>query len=204
MSTLQKQIEQFRKMATDDPDNELGHFRLGQLLMEDEKPGEAVASFEKTIALAPNFSKAYQLLGECLIRTEQPTQALDVLTKGYKMAVERGDRMPAQAMEKLLLDLGAPVPTIQAPQDDAGEDTGFRCARPLCAAGKKAKPLAKPPLPDDVGQKLHQSICEQCWISWVKDYSVKVVNELRLDLSSETGQAEYDRYLHEYFGFNDA
>jgi hypothetical protein len=28
-----------------------------------------------------------------------------------------------------------------------------------------------------------------------------VVNELRLDLSSESGQAEYDRHMKEYFGF---
>jgi hypothetical protein len=34
MSQLQQRIDQFRKMANDDPDNELGHFRLGQLLME--------------------------------------------------------------------------------------------------------------------------------------------------------------------------
>jgi hypothetical protein len=36
MSTpqLEERIAQFRKMAEDDPDNELGHFRLGQLLME--------------------------------------------------------------------------------------------------------------------------------------------------------------------------
>ena len=32
MSQIQERIAQFRKMANDDPDNELGHFRLGQLL----------------------------------------------------------------------------------------------------------------------------------------------------------------------------
>ena len=36
MSTqLAERIAQFRKMAQDDPDNELGHYRLGQLLLED-------------------------------------------------------------------------------------------------------------------------------------------------------------------------
>ena len=34
---LQERIAQFRKMAQDDPDNELGHFRLGQLYMEDDQ-----------------------------------------------------------------------------------------------------------------------------------------------------------------------
>ena len=32
MSQIQERIAQFRKMANDDPDNELGHYRLGQLL----------------------------------------------------------------------------------------------------------------------------------------------------------------------------
>ena len=32
LTELAERISQFRKMAQDDPDNELGHFRLGQLL----------------------------------------------------------------------------------------------------------------------------------------------------------------------------
>ena len=46
MSQLAERIAQFRKMATEDPDNELGHFRLGQLLMEDGQHAEAIRSFE--------------------------------------------------------------------------------------------------------------------------------------------------------------
>jgi cytochrome c-type biogenesis protein CcmH/NrfG len=68
MSQLAERIAQFRKMATDDPENELGHFRLGQLLMEDGQHAEAVKSFERTLELSPQFSKVYQLLGECLIK----------------------------------------------------------------------------------------------------------------------------------------
>ena len=41
MNTLQERIAQFRKMANDDPGNELGHFRLGQLLLEDGQNEEA-------------------------------------------------------------------------------------------------------------------------------------------------------------------
>ena len=45
MSQLQERITQFRKMASDDPDNELGHFRLGQLLAEAGQHDEAVKAF---------------------------------------------------------------------------------------------------------------------------------------------------------------
>jgi Fe-S cluster biosynthesis and repair protein YggX len=57
------------------------------------------------------------------------------------------------------------------------------------------------PMPDEMGQRIFATICQECWTAWLKDYSIKVVNELRLDLSSEFGQAEYDKYMREFFGF---
>src|SRR4051794_28580366 len=39
-------IEQFRKMASDDPNNELGHFSLGRALLEAGEPAEAAKSFQ--------------------------------------------------------------------------------------------------------------------------------------------------------------
>lgn len=203
MSSLQDRIAQFRKMATDDPENELGHFRLGQLLMEDNQFDEASRSFEKTLILSPQFSKVYQLLGECRIKLDQKDHAIEVLTKGYQVANERGDKMPRDAMAKLLATLGAPIPELAAPADDDGPDTGFRCQRPGCVAGRRAKPLVTPPVPDETGQRIMQTICYDCWNGWLKDYSIKVINELRLDLSSEFGQAEYDKHMRGYLGFDE-
>lgn len=206
MSQLAERIAQFRKMATDDPDNELGHFRLGQLLMEDGQPADAVASFERTLELSPQFSKVYQLLGECFIKLDQKDKAAAILTTGWTTADERGDKMPRDAMAKLLTQLGAPVPKAVAPvaAADDGPDTGFRCQRPGCMEGKRAKPLAAPPVPDEIGVRIQQNVCAACWTLWFKDLSIKVINELRLDLSSEFGQSEYDRHMREFFGFEDA
>ena len=58
-----------------------------------------------------------------------------------------------------------------------------------------------PPLPDAIGLRIHAEICGACWLLWLKDLSVKVVNELRLDLSSEGGQHEYDKNMREFMGF---
>ena len=204
MSSLHDRIAQFRKMATDDPENELGHFRLGQLLMEDGQHDEAIKSFERTLELSPQFSKVYQLLGECHAKLGRTDKAAEVLTTGYKVADERGDKMPRDAMAKLLTDLGAAVPAAQAAAEDDGPDTGFRCERPGCVSGRRAKPLAAPPIPDEIGRRIAERICSDCWNEWFKNYSIKVINELRLDLSSEFGQAEYDRYMREFFGFDDA
>ena len=77
MSQLAERIAQFRKMANDDPDNELGHFRLGQLLLEDGQFEEAVKSFRRTLELSPQFSKVFQLLGSCLIKLNRRDDAVD-------------------------------------------------------------------------------------------------------------------------------
>src|SRR5947207_213777 len=105
MSQLAERITQFRKMATDDPDNELAHLRLGQ--------------------------------------------------------------------------------------------------RPGCMEGKRAKQLPAPPIPDEIGERIYRDICGACWTLWFRDLSIKVINELRLDLSSEFGQTEYDRHMREFFGFEE-
>lgn len=206
MSALAERIAQFRKMANDDPDNELGHFRLGQLLVEDNQHAEAVASFRKTLELNPTFSKVYQLLGECLTKLERRYEAIEVLTEGFKVAGERGDKMPQDAMAKLLKELGAepPQPVVAADDEDDGTDTGFRCQRPGCMSGKRAKPLDSPPLlGGELADRIARCICVDCWDAWKKDYSIKVINELRLDLSSESGANEYDRYMREFFGFEE-
>ena len=203
MSQLDERIAQFRKMATDDPDNELGHFRLGQLLLEDNQPAEAVKSFERTLELSPQFSKVFQLLGECFIKLDRKDKAIEVLTKGWQNAEDKGDRMPKDAMEKLLKSLGAPVPQAQAPSvvDDGMPGTGFRCQRPGCMEGKRARELPASPVPDEIGDRIQQMICAGCWNLWFKDLSIKVINELRLDLSSEFGQNEYDKHMKEFMGF---
>ena len=202
MSPLSERISQFRKMATDDPNNELAHYRLGGLLMEDGQHAEAIASFRRTLELEPRFSRVYLLLAQCLLATGDSKQAIDVLNQGYAVADERGDNMPRDEMSKMLVELGQPAPvskrTTQA--EPAAEPGGFRCQRPTCMAGSRARPLPAPPFNDDLGRRIQQSICADCWNDWLRNYSIKVINELRLDLSTEHGQAEYDRYMREFLG----
>src|SRR5437879_8010554 len=79
MSQLPDRIAQFRKMANDDPDNELGHYRLGQLLMENKEYEQAIASFRRTLELSPQFSKVYQLLGASHLALNQRDDAVKIL-----------------------------------------------------------------------------------------------------------------------------
>ena len=199
MSQLQDRINQFRKMANDDPENELGHFRLGQLLLEAGQDEEAVGSFRRTLELSPQFSKVYQLLAGCLVKLGRKEEAIGVLKQGFAVADERGDNMPRDEMAKMLGQLGQPIP---APKKTQAAGDGFHCQRPGCMNGVHARQLPGPPMKDELGQRIYQSVCADCWTDWLKNYSIKVINELRLDLSTELGQAEYDRHMREYLGLD--
>lgn len=202
MNPLQERIAQFRKMASDDPDNELGHFRLGQLLLEDGQFEEAVKSFRRTLELSPQFSKVFQLLGSCLIKLGRRDEAVKVLRDGFAIADERGDNIPRDEMVKLLTGLGEAAPVSQKASKPAaaGEGGGFRCQRPGCMEGAYARQLPKPPMSDEVGKKIYEQVCAQCWNYWLRDLSVKVINEMRLDLSMEKDCNTYDQIMRETLG----
>jgi len=199
MSQLQSRIAQFRKMASDDPENELGHFRLGSLLMEDGQLEAAVQSFQRTLELSPQFSKVYQLLGSCLVKLGRKDEAARTLREGFAVADERGDKMPRDEMARLLGELGEALP---APVSKGAPEGGerFRCQRPGCMAGSHARRLSAAPMKDELGQQILQKVCADCWNEWLRNYSIKVINELRLDLSTDEHQAKYDQYMKEFLG----
>ncbi len=201
MSQLQDRIAQFRKMANDDPDNELGHYRLGQLLMEARQFPEAIQSFRRTLELSPRFSKVYQLLAQCLLDDNRRPEGIAVLQQGFDVADEQGDNIPRDAIARMLTELGEPEPVSKKKTPTAPEGVGgFRCQRPGCWAGSRARQLDKPPFNDEIGRRIHESVCADCWMDWLRNYSIKVINELHLDLSTERGQEEYDRYMREFLG----
>jgi tetratricopeptide (TPR) repeat protein len=202
MSQLQDRIAQFQKMAHDDPDNELGHFRLGQLLAEAGQHEDAVRSFRRTLELSPQFSKVYQLLGSELMQLGRPDEAVEILHRGFAVADERGDNVPRDEMVKLLKQLGQPAPESKRPAALAPAGDGFRCQRPGCMAGARARQLPAPPMSDELGRRIQASVCADCWQEWLKNFSIKVINELRLDLSTERGQDQYDKIMKEFLGLD--
>lgn len=203
MSQLQERIAQFRKMATEDPTNELGHFRLGQCLMEDGQLEEALQSFRRTLEIAPQFSKVFQLLGQCLVKLNRRAEAVTVLRNGFAVADERGDNVPRDEMAKMLVQLGEPAPVSQkTSRASAAGPGGFHCQRPGCQAGAMASQLPKKPMNDEIGEKIHATICADCWNYWLQNLSIKVINEMRLDLSTERGQEIYDQIMKETLGIS--
>jgi Fe-S cluster biosynthesis and repair protein YggX len=203
MNTLQERIAQCRKMASDDPENEIGHYKLGQYLLEDGQLEEAVKSFRRTLELSPQFSKVFQLLGTCLIKLNRRDDASKVLRDGFAVADQRGDMVPREEIVKLLVSLGEPAPESKrgATSETTAGPGGFRCQRPGCEAGLYARRLARPPMNNELGKKIYEQVCAQCWEQvWLRNLSIKVINEMRLDLSTERGCEIYDQIMRDTLG----
>src|SRR5262249_34349218 len=137
----------------------------------------------------------------CLIKLNRTEEAANVLQEGFAVADERGDNMPRDEIVKMLVQLGKPAPVSKNTTMAAAGD-GFRCQRSGCSYVNRARQLPKPPMNDEIGQRIYENVCADCWNDWLRNYSIKVINELHLDLSTERGQEEYDRYMREYLGLD--
>lgn len=195
MSDADNRIEQFKKMANDDPSNELGHFSLGRAYLESGRNAEAAESFQRVIQINANQSKAYHHLGQALLAAGRRDEAIAQLTKGVQVAHTRGDLMPRNDMRKMLQDLGAPVPELAetaAATPKAGE------GEVLCRRCGKVKPrLAKQPFKSDFGKQIYENICNDCWQEAIR-MGTKVINELRLPLTDPGAQKVWDQHIREF------
>jgi Fe-S cluster biosynthesis and repair protein YggX len=200
---LERRIAQFERMASADPDNEMAHFSLGNAYLQAGRAAEAAKSFEACVAIAPEMSKAYQLAGQAMIDAGWADKAVELLTKGYEVAAGKGDRMPQEAIAKLLESIGREPPKLAAEVEAAAaklrESGTFICQR----TGRAGHQMSKPPFKGPVGEWIHANIAEETWQDWIRQ-GTKVINELRLDLSRENDAATYDRHMHEYLGVDEA
>jgi Fe-S cluster biosynthesis and repair protein YggX len=195
MSDSSARIEQFRKMANDDPNNELGHFSLGRALLDAQQYDDSVKSFERAIEINGNLSKAYQLAASALLKLNRRDQAVGKLTAGVKVADARGDVMPRGEMVKMLQELGAPVPELaSAKQAPVAVGEGqVQCKR----CGKVKPRLPKPPMRNAFGQQIYENICPDCWREAIGQ-GTKVINELRLPMNDPQADKIWDQHIREF------
>lgn len=195
---IEQRISQFKNMTEADPENELGHFSLGKAYMEAERFAEAEASLRRTLTLNAQQSKAMAMLGRSLVGQDRKDEAIEVLTKGYAMAAERGDVLPRDEMATLLKELGAAAPEVKSAAPErkgtAGAD-GFRCSK----CGRPHGKLDRPPFRGSLGEKIHGTICADCWDEWIR-MGTKVINEMGLPLADPRAQAIYDEHMTEFLG----
>jgi len=189
-------IEQFKKMAEADPSNELGHFSLGRAYLDAGQFEQAVESLRKVVELNPNISKAYQLMADAQLKLGRRDSAIQLLTMGVRIANERGDMMPKNAMIAKLQELGAPLPDIGAAPRTAEQPVGE--GQVLCTRCGKVKPrMANPPFSSAQGKMIHEKVCADCWREWI-GMGTKVINEMRLPLSDPQAQKIFDQHMYEF------
>ena len=64
--------------------------------------------------------------------------------------------------------------------------------------GREAEGLDKPPIKGELGQKVFENVSKQAWNMWL-EHSKMLINEFRLDLTSESGQKIWFTEMDKYF-----
>jgi len=64
--------------------------------------------------------------------------------------------------------------------------------------GKEAEGLEKPPLKGPLGQKVFENVSKQAWQQWL-EHSKMLINEYRLDLTSDKGQQIWFTEMEKFF-----
>lgn len=195
-----EKIALFRNMAEADPSNELAHFSLGRLYLEEGNLEEAEQSLRRTIELNPEHTQAHRLLGDSLLRQGKKDEAVATLSAGVKLAHRRGEYMPRNQMLNLLEAQGVAPPALEEESAaTAGGETGgsgeWKCSR--CLKGNPR--LGEAPFTSELGEQILERICQRCWQEWMA-VSIKVINEYRLDLASPQGNEIFDYYMKEFLG----
>ena len=198
-----QRIQVFRNMVAADPENELANFSLGKLLFEAGEHVGAEPAIRKALELNPRLSAAIQVLGGILLATDRRDEAIQVLNDGVELAHAKGEFQPRNAMQATLRDIGVTPPDPEARDkesktaDSGGE--GGPDASGCRRCGLDNPRLDRAPFNNELGAQILEKICTSCWKEW-RDVSIKVINEYRLNLSTEEGSRIYDQHMMEFLG----
>lgn len=199
--TLQQRIDQWEQMAREAPDD-MAFFSLGNAYREARRDEEAAQAYRQAIEHNESMSRAYQWLGQTLIKLDQSEEAGQVLTKGYEVAAGRGDVMPEKAIAGMLQKLGLELPEVEdhAAKKAAVEADGETV---LDKRSGEAQPkLAGPPMRGPLGAYIYANFGQVTWNAWIGQ-GTKVINELRLDFSRVEDQDTYEKYMKQWLEITD-
>ena len=197
---LDERISRFEALVAEEPDNDMAIFSLAGAYNQAGRYSDAAETYKKAIGVNPGLSKAYQLAGAAYMADQKTEEAAAVLTEGFKVAAERGDRMPQQAMGDLLDTLGVAHPEVAKPkaETNAAPPGTFVCG----VTGKPGTKLPKPPFRGKLGEWIQNRASKETFDEWI-GLGTKIINELKLDLSRDEHDAVYDYAMRKYLGLTD-
>lgn len=191
-------IEQFRKMAEADPENELGHLSLGRAYLEAGRAREAAASLRRVTELNPQNSRAYHLLAQAQKAAGEAAGAVATLRTGFEVAHQRGDLMPRNDMAAMLRELGETPPAVaEAPRAQQAAEAVTGDAITCRRCGQARPKMPERPFKGPLGEQVWAGICSPCWNEWIR-MGTKVINELRLNFAVPRHAEVYDQHMREF------
>ena len=200
------QIEQFRKMAKANPEDDLAHFALGQALLDAQRSSEAIPVLRHLTRINPEYTRAYLLLGRALDHDEDEEGAIEAWQLGYHYAMKRGELMISQEVRQHLEAKNAPLSSeiiellgIDEPQEEIERETREPLEdEVICIRTQRiGKKMKFQPFENTVGTYILNHVSQESWEGWM-EMSIKVINELRLDLGDQSGQEVYDQHMRDY------
>ncbi len=84
-------IEMLQQLVSQNPDNALYHYTLGNEYVKQKQWALAIAPLRQAIQLDPRFTAAYRELGKALAATGQTQEAITVYEKGIGVGESTGD-----------------------------------------------------------------------------------------------------------------
>lgn len=101
-ATLRRKIEQFEKIASASPEDVMSRFSLSKLYLKAQRAEEAVEVLGQLLALKPDYTAAFPILGEAYEKLGKLARAIRTYQKGIELATEKGDLHPRNQMQERL------------------------------------------------------------------------------------------------------
>lgn len=101
----EEKIHQLEKLLEGDEQDFTGYFMLGKLCVDAELYPRAVQALDKCLAIKPDYSAAWRMLGDAHRKAGDEARAREVYEEGIRVAEARGDLQTVREMQAFLRKL---------------------------------------------------------------------------------------------------
>ena len=95
-------INALKAMLDKGQDNLLLRFGLGQAMLKDNQPLEAIIHLKKTVEFDPSYSAGWKLLGKAYVAADQKENAINAYQEGIRVAELKKDIQAVKEMKVFL------------------------------------------------------------------------------------------------------
>lgn len=102
---MPSRVEQFQSLVAGQPANELFRFSLGQALLAENRPAEALPQFEFCVRHRDDWMMARIFAGKTLLQLGRRENAKPLLEDALRLAIAQHHEDPERELRALLQDL---------------------------------------------------------------------------------------------------